>query len=137
MHTYEHKQISPWPQAALGAFILLRKRRPSLLGLGLALLAMQGSALKTRVDGRGVSWNFGLSLPLFEIPFDDIADVYMTETAPWQGFGVNWTPQHGWLWKISGRDAVTIRKKNGGIVTLGSDDAAGLFGAITSRASRV
>lgn len=61
----------------------------------------------------------------------------MTQTEFWEGFGIHWTPQRGWLWKVSGRDAVTIRKKNGGMITLGSDDAAGLYDAINARVPRL
>jgi hypothetical protein len=130
MEIYRHKQFSPWPLLALG-FLMRKKRRGSVLAAGLALLTTQLFTLTTRVDERGVSWNFGLSLPIGHIPFDEIADVRMTQTGFLEGFGISWTPRHGWLWKVSGRDAVTIRKKNGGIITLGSDDAAGLYAAIT------
>jgi hypothetical protein len=137
METYRHKQFSPWPLLAFALFFLRRKKRPSsLLALGLALLTMQFCALTTRVDERGVSWNFGLSLPIGEIPFDQIAGVQMTQTGFWEGFGIHWTPRHGWLWNAGGRDAVSIRKKNGAIITLGSDDAAGLYSAINTHMSR-
>jgi hypothetical protein len=133
MEIYRHKQVSMWPLLLLGVVALFSKKKPrrSLLTLCLALLTMQLFALKTRVDERGVSWNFGLSLPIGEIPFDEITDVQMTQTGMLEGFGIHWTPRLGWLWKVSGRDAVMIRKKNGGIITLGSDDAAGLYAAIT------
>jgi|GEM_PF-2887674 len=138
METYRHKQFSPWPLAALGLFLLRkRKRRGSLLALALALLTTQLATLTTRVDEHGVSWNFGLSLPSGEIPIDDIAGVEMTQTGFLEGFGIHWTPRHGWLWKVSGREAVTIRKKNGNIITLGSDDAAGLYAAIIALMSGV
>lgn len=137
MDTYRHKQFSLWPLLML-AFFLLRKRKPrsAVLALGIALFMMHISALSTRVDEHGVSWNFGLSLPLGEIPFDEIADVRMTETGFLEGFGIHWTPRHGWLWKVSGRDAVMIRKKNGGIVTIGSNDAAGLYASINARMTK-
>jgi hypothetical protein len=136
METYRHKQFSPWPLALAGLFLLRKKKRRSLLALGLALFATQFSALTTRVDERGVSWNFGLSLPTGEIPFDEIAQIQMTQTAALEGFGIHWTPRLGWLWKVSGRDAVTIRKKNGGTITLGSNDAPGLYAAINARMAR-
>jgi hypothetical protein len=137
IQTYRHKQFSPWPLLAFGLFFLRKKKgRGALLSLAVAVLTMQFCALATRVDEHGVSWNFGLSLPLGEIPFDQIAGVEMTQTRFWEGFGIHWTPRHGWLWNVGGRDAVTIRKKDGGIVTLGSDDAAGLYAAITTHMSR-
>jgi hypothetical protein len=47
-----------------------------------------------------------------------------------EGFGVHWTFRHGWLWNVAGSDAVMIRKRNGKAVTLGTDDAQGLYNAI-------
>lgn len=137
MEIYRHKQLPRWPLAALGFFALLRRKKPRGFGLalGIALLVQQVSALTTRVDEQGISWNLGVSLMDFKIRFDEIADVQLAETDFWHGFGINWTPRLGWLWTVSGRDAVTIRKKDGGVVTLGSDDAGGLLTAISTRMS--
>jgi hypothetical protein len=70
------------------------------------MLAMQLGSMTTHVDDRGVSWNLGLSLPLFAIPFGDIAGVKIMRTDSW-----------------------------GGAVTLGTDDAPGLYAAINSHLS--
>lgn len=129
---YSHKQYSPWPLLASGLFFLRKNKRRSFLAVGLALLATQVCSLTIRVDERGVSWNFGFSLPTGHIPFDDIADVQVTQTGFLSGMGVRWTPQHGWLWQVSGRDAVMIRKKDRSIITLGTNDATGLYNAIAS-----
>jgi hypothetical protein len=137
--TYEHRQFSPWPLAVLGLYGLaaarhkgakgkrLRKQAPSL---GLALFTAQFCVLNTRVNESGVSWNFGFGFPSGFIPFDEIAHVELTKTKLWEGAGIHWTPAHGWLWKAAGSDAVKIRKRSGAVVTIGTDDAAGLRDAI-------
>jgi hypothetical protein len=137
MDTYEHKQFSPWPLLALGffAFSRMKKRRSSVPALGLALFALQFCVLTTRVDEHSVSWNFGVGFPSGQIRLDDIADAHRTKTGLLEGFGIHWTLPHGWLWNAGGRDAVLIRKKSGGIITLGSDDAAALYEAIRTRIS--
>lgn len=115
MQTYEHRQISLWPLAAL------------------ALLLLPFSILTTRVDERGVGWNFGVGFPGGFIPFADIEKIEPVRTALWEGVGIHQTPRHGWLWNVGGRDAVMIHKRNGRTVTLGSNDARELLEAIRGR----
>lgn len=120
MQTYEHKQISAWPLAIV-AFT--------------AAVAACFSALRTRVDQTGVSWEFGLGFPRGTLRFDEIEAVSLTKTSLSEGYGVHLTRNHGWLWNASGRDAVMIRKRSGSAITLGSDDALGLYEAIRGRLS--
>lgn len=105
MPTYEHRQFSP--------------------GL-LLVLAVVGY----RVDARGVSWSFTAGIPGGVIPFEDIADALITTTRFWEGWGIHWTIIHGWLWNVAGFQGVLIRKRNGRVVTLGTDDPQGLYDAI-------
>jgi len=118
---YEHKQVSPWPLAAL-----------ALTTLAGACFTM----LRTRVDDNGVSWAFGLGFPRGFLRFEDVEAVALTKTTLAEGYGIHLTRRHGWLWNAAGRDAVTIRKRDGGAITLGSDDALGLYEAIRARLSR-
>ena len=142
MTTYQHRQFSPWPLAALGLVSALsaaytakgcKRRASSLPSLGFALFVLQFCVLSTRVDESGLSWNFGLGFPSGFIAFDEIAGVELAKTKLWEGYGIHWTPRHGWLWNAAGRDAVRIRKRHGAVITIGCDDAAGLYDAICSR----
>jgi hypothetical protein len=144
MQTYEHKQFSPLALLSLVpagiAFARYGFQGPRR-NARLAALAATGvcsipfTKLTTRVDERGVSWAFGFGFPRGSISFDDIAAVQMTQTRMMEGFGIHWTLRHGWLWNVAGWDAVMIRKTNGRAVTLGSDDAQGLYDAIRSHVS--
>lgn len=89
--------------------------------------------LKTRVDPSCVSWAFTLGIPSGSIPFTDIADVQITKVQFWEGYGIHWTILHGWLWNVAGFQGVMIRKRNGRVVTLGTDDPEGLYEAIQTR----
>ncbi len=135
METYVHRQVWPWPLLALGFFAFLRgkARRRAWPLLGFGLLTVQFCVLNTHVDERGVSWSFGLGFPSGYLALDQIAAVQLTTTTPSETLGIHWTPWHGLVWKVAGRDAVMIRKTSGGTVTLGSDDAAGLCNAINTR----
>jgi hypothetical protein len=118
-NNYEHRQLAPWQLAVLGFFVVRRllkrgKKRKIVGGLtlGFALFMLQFCMLSTRVDETGAE---------------------LTTTQRWEGWGIHWSPQHGWIWNIAGRSAVTIRKRLGQDITLGTDDAFGLYNAIASR----
>jgi hypothetical protein len=139
MPMYEHRQASPWMIAPLTAFAvlvvvfaLLGRTPYSSALLLLAVTAVAGSliVLSTRVDSNAVSWSFTFGIPSGTIPLADIAEAQITKTNFFEGFGVHWTFTHGWLWNVWGFSAVMIRKRDGGIVTLGTDDAQGLYEAI-------
>jgi hypothetical protein len=145
MQAYEHRQFSPWPLAVAGLYgvtVAARKaskrkrRRPNAASVGLALCTLAFCVLNTRVDESGVFWSFGFGFPSGSIPLDDIAHAELTKTKFWEGFGIHWTPAHGWLWNAAGHDAVTIRKRSGGVITIGTDDAAGLYAAISATLPR-
>lgn len=142
MPTYEHKQFSPWllpvVAAVIYAFFRFGLDSPEMPGrlaaaAAVTVIAIAFTELKTRVDPGGVSWAFTLGVPGGFIPFVDIADVQMTRTSFWEGWGIHWTILHGWLWNVSGFQGVMIRKRNGRIVTLGTDDPDGLYQAIQGK----
>lgn len=138
METYEHRQFSPWPIAVAGAAALFGRRarrrgRGRLPAVGLTLFLAQFSMLTTIVDDERVAWAFGLGFPGGAIDLNEIAEAELTTTSWWEGFGIHWTPRHGWLWNAAGKNGVRIRKRNGGSITLGSDDAQGLYDALQRR----
>ena len=47
----------------------------------------------------------------------------------WYGWGIHLTP-YGWLYNVSGLDAVAITLRNGRKLALGTDDPDGLIAAI-------
>lgn len=137
MPTYEHRQLSPWLflVVALIGFALLRygSGPAHLIAFAVAVaICATFIQLATRVDPRGLSWAFTLGVPGGAIPFADIADVQITRTYWWEGFGIHWTFFHGWLWNVSGYQGVMIRKRDGRVITLGTDDPQGLCDAIAA-----
>lgn len=131
MPTYEHKQYAPWlwPVLAVIVYALFRAgftgpdTAAHLAAFGVAAaICIAFTQLNTRVDPRGVSWSFTLGAPGGFISFDDIADVLPTQMRFWEGYGIHWTILHGWLWNVAGFQGVMIRKRDGRVVTLGTDD---------------
>jgi hypothetical protein len=141
MQTYEHRQISPWMLLPLVlvavAFALFGLGDtltvlPKLLAfLVVAVITTAFSTLTTDVDSRRVAWWFTFGFPGGEIYFPDIADVELTRTQFWEGWGIHWTFGHGWLWNVSGFNAVMITKRDGKRISLGTDDPQGFYDAIT------
>ena len=139
MPTYEHRQLSPWmfPVLAVIGFLLLHyglggpdaSARLAAFAVAVAI-CVAFIQLSTRVDPRGVSWAFTLGVPGGAIAFEEIADVLVTRTQWWEGFGIHWSWLHGWLWNVSGFQGVMIRKRDGRLITLGTDDPQGLYDAI-------
>jgi hypothetical protein len=145
MQPYVHRQVSPWMAFGLGLVSIALLFTGLCCGqavAGLVLfvvvagIALACSSLTTRVDSSGFSWAFTFGLPSGALPLDVIADVQLTRTNFWEGWGIHWTIWHGWLWNVAGYGAVSIRRKDGGTVTLGTDDPQGLYDAIRAHIER-
>jgi len=140
MQAYVHRQRSRWMIAFGLAILAALFVRSAFIGpvsfaaMALLLLVVAitliFSVLSTRVDANGVSWAFTLGSPGGTVPLADIADVQITTTNFWEGFGIHWTLWHGWLWNVSGYGAVMIHKRSGAVVTIGTDDPQGFYVAI-------
>lgn len=104
---------------------------PAAVPIGiLVVAALLFSRLTIRVDSAAVTWCFGWGWPGGAIPMGTIDHADVTSTNLFEGFGIHWTIWHGWLWNVSGFQAVEIFKAGGGAVTLGTDDPQSLAQAI-------
>jgi uncharacterized membrane protein len=146
---YQHTQAG-WPMRlsftafALGLVVVCTIPPPGLgpgslwamvVGAAVALAAgWLWSSLTTRIDDNVLRFHFGLGWPRKAVPIDDIAAVEVTRTTFWEGWGVHRT-RRGWLYNVSGYDAVLIRREDGSSLLLGSDEPRRLKSAI-ERAQR-
>jgi hypothetical protein len=87
------------------------------------------SSLTTRIDDNVLRFHFGFGWPRKAVPLDDIAAVEVTRTTFWEGWGVHRT-RRGWLYNVSGYDAVLIRRKDDSSLLVGSDEPRRLKSAI-------
>jgi hypothetical protein len=141
--TYEHTQAG-WPVriafgvTALG-FLVIASVRPFsgptpsgalLLGALAAVAAgLMWSRLTVRIDGERLRWSFGLGWPRFSAPLAEITAVEVTRTTFWQGWGIRRT-RDGWLYNISGWDAVLVTRRDGKRFLLGTDEPRRLRAAL-------
>ncbi len=142
---YEHRQtaVSIRVGFAFGAAVLLAVYatapdggRGVLIGLPLfVLLFLAFDGLTIRIVGGELRWAFGVfGFPRGRVALDDIAAAEPTRTTFWEGWGIRYT-RRGWLFNVSGYDAVLIRKANGKTFLLGTDEPRKLVAAI-ERAKR-
>ncbi len=103
-----------------------------ILGVLLGVTVLLVSSMTTEVDARGVRCRFGLGLIRRTIALDEIAEVSIVRPHWMYGWGLRLVPG-GWLWRVSGLNAVQLRLRSGKLFQIGTDDAEGLSRAITRR----
>jgi hypothetical protein len=143
MKTYQHTQFGSTIVVALGAIglsILLSAafwRYPAnLWWTGALLLVGAGlfSTLTITIDNGMLRASFGPGLIRKKVSLAEIASVRPIPVRWWYGWGIHLTP-HGWLYNVSGWDAVEITLRNGRRFCLGTDEPQELQAAIRRFAS--
>ena len=85
--------------------------------------------LTVEVNKDVVRLYFGLGIIRRNIRREDIAMVTQVRNRWWWGFGIRWTP-HGWMWNISGLDAIELTYHNGKKFRIGTDEPEVLLEAL-------
>ncbi len=83
-----------------------------------------GSMTIQVADG-SLSWWFGPGVWRKSVPLRDIAAAEQVRNKWWWGWGIRYYGK-GWLYNVSGLDAVEVTLKDGKMLRLGTDDPAGL-----------
>lgn len=86
------------------------------------------------VDACEIRLSLGLGLLRKAVPVAEIVTCQRIRTRLWWGWGLRWTPA-GWLYNVSGREAVRLELKRERPVIIGSDDADALKAAIDASVS--
>jgi hypothetical protein len=95
----------------------------------LLICAIVFSKLTIKIDGESLEASFATGLIRKKVPLAEIAQCEPVRIRWWYGWGIHLTP-YGWLYNVSGLDAVAIRLRSGRKLALGTDDADGLTAAI-------
>lgn len=136
---YEHTQIG-WTlllAVGLGAVLLLAfgmqmpHNGASLLIAGalLPLVALVFGRLTVRIDRAQLTVAFGYGWPRRRVALADIASSEITRTTWFEGWGIRLT-RRGWLWNVSGLDAVLLQLAGGKRLLIGTDEPRRLHAAI-------
>ena len=133
---YEHTQAG-WPMriAFVAASVMLivlaampelsKEPTPPLVLLAAAAVsAVVGwtwGALTVRIQDDQLQVRFGLGFPRKTLRLGEIAAVEVTRTTFLEGWGLRRT-RRGWLYNVSGVDAVLLRLTNGRSMMVGTDE---------------
>ena len=99
-----------------------------LIPFGLILLGLF-YGLTVEVNRDMVRLYFGFGIIHRSILREHIATVTQVSNRWWYGFGIHLTP-HGWMWNISGLDAVELAYHNGKKFRIGTDEPEALLEAL-------
>ena len=143
MAAYHHTQPGTLNRAIIGAFVMVFLWLTVFLGgddptamwvmlmvcgvLFLVLLLFH--ALTVEIRHGQLRIRFGIGLIRKTIAIRDIEQVEAVRNRWWYGWGIRLTP-HGWLFNVSGLDAVQVRLHNGRSYRIGTDEPEKLRAAI-------
>lgn len=143
MRIYEHTQPGTLVRVALGAVLVFIVAVSAAFGvanpLALAYTApvflilfaclVLFHSLTVEVTTTEVRLRFGPGPIRKSFSLESIQEAEAVRNRWWYGWGIRLTP-HGWLYNVSGFDAVEIRLADGKRCRIGTDDPHGLIGAI-------
>jgi hypothetical protein len=87
------------------------------------------SSLTVRIADGALRLQFGLGVPRRTIRLSDIDSLEVTRTRFWDGWGLRRT-RRGWLYNVSGYDALLVRRKDGRALLVGTDEPRKLKAAL-------
>ena len=139
MVSYRHTQ---WATVLLAVFgsvagvlVLLFALDPAFLPIpGMAVVVVIVAAslfccLTVSVSHERLSLRFGIGLIKKSFSIGDVRSVEVVRNRWYYGWGIRYTP-HGWLFNVSGLDAVEIALGNGRKYRIGTDEPQALLAAI-------
>jgi len=92
-------------------------------------------SMTVRVTGEALEFWFGPGLLRKRVPLPEIVAVETVRTSFWNGWGIHWTRQ-GWLYNVSGFDAVLVRLRSGKSLLVGTDEPEALADALREGTTR-
>jgi hypothetical protein len=133
---YEHTQIGHVIIWSLLAVVLIanggligHQASPAIVSIILLVCLVLFYRLKITIVGETLSALFGAGIIHKRVQLVDIVGCEPIRIRWWYGWGIHLTPC-GWLYNVSGFDAVLIKLRGGKTLALGTDDPYGLIAAI-------
>ena len=145
MNTYRHTQFGTVIVVTTAAIIPLAALPAWLAGIATAAWLILGSmvvvlalfaSLTIEIDAEHLRIRFGIGLIRKRFPLDQI-DTCRPVKNPWiYGWGIRLTP-HGWLYNVSGQEAVELKMKSGKTCRIGTDEPEVLTAALQEALDRL
>jgi hypothetical protein len=106
-----------------------------VLALLMFVVGLLFHSLTVEVARGYLSIRFGVGLIRKRWPLKEIDSVETVRNRWWYGWGIRLTP-HGWLFNVSGSDAVQLRFDNGKLARIGTDEPEKLRAALEAAMAR-
>jgi hypothetical protein len=141
---YHHRQVGYFMIAALLiglGVILVALSREGFNWIGAAVLLLIVAALinywslTVTIDDDNLEVRFGPGLIRRTYRLADVDACSVVRNKPYYGWGTRYTP-HGWLYSVSGLDAVELVLRSGKAVRIGTDEPERLATALTQATLR-
>jgi len=135
MTRYQHTQIGHAIVWSLLAIILIvngglgHPALPLAVSIMLLVCLILFYRLNVTIDDEMLCASFGPGIIRKRVPLVDIVSCEPIRIRWWYGWGIHVTPC-GWLYNVSGFDAVAITLRDGRKLALGTDDPHGLTAGI-------
>ena len=138
MNTYRHTQFGTVIVVVTAAIIPLAALPAWLAGIAIAAWLILGSmavvlslfaSLTVEIDAEHLRIRFGIGLIRKRFPLDQIDSCRTVKNSWIYGWGIRLTP-HGWLYNVSGLEAVELKMKSGKTCRIGTDEPEALAAAL-------
>lgn len=139
MRRYEHTQIGHVIIWSVLAIILIagsgligsssHREPPVIVSIILPICLVLFYKLRITIEDDTLCASFGIGIIRKRVPVADIAACEPIRIKWWYGWGIHLTP-YGWIYNVSGFDAVAITLRDGRKFALGTDDPYGVGDAI-------
>lgn len=138
MTKYQHTQFGSAVIYPIGAAVIIPigisflspvARAALLVAVPLALCAWMFSKLTVSIDDAKVRASFGPGLIYKDVALAQIESAMPVRIKWWEGWGIHLS-RYGWLYNVSGWDAVAIRLRDGRQLAIGTDQPEELAAAI-------
>ena len=154
MNTYRHTQFGKVIVVAIGTGIVIFIASVAIplavlpasawggIGIGIAIIPLLGgiavvlaialvlfASLTVEIDAEHLRIRFGIGLIRKRFPLDQIDTCRSVKNSWLYGWGIRLTP-HGWLYNVSGLEAVELKMKNGKTYRIGTDEPEALTAAL-------
>ncbi len=143
MERYRHRQVGWVLIATIDALIVVffilhfalvhynvpQSWSPLVIIAILAIALLLFGTLTISIDDEELRFHFGPGIVRRRIPLAEIASCRIVRNKWYYGWGIHRTP-HGWLYNVSGFEAVEITRRDGTALRLGTDEPQELAQAI-------
>lgn len=101
----------------------------------LGVCAWLFSSLTIEITDHELRWHFGPGLIRKRVQLEEITAAEPVKTGLRDGWGIHWT-RYGWLYNVSGGDAVVVTLRSGKRFALGTDEPQALTARLTEVVQR-